>query len=255
MAEMKAQKMEMAVEMYATSGGTRTVDSQVRMRILSMLLEKEMSFEEIVHSLGKAKSTVSVHLKGLALDDIIGSREDVNDARRKIFFLRSNYLGGLSKKKGVDRDMDDYMSGYALGSGDPFTFLRLMFRTFRVSLLNEGIEIDPILLDAGMKVGQVLYRKVADPDMGVLLENLSDFWKAQSLGKIEVESAEPLAIRIYDCFECQDLPVLGRPACAFDSGILATVFSKHFDERMNAIETHCYSMGDDHCRFEVRKVC
>lgn len=255
MVAMKAQKKAMAVEIYSTPGGTKAVDSKVRMRILSMLLENEMSFDEIVTSLGKAKSTVSVHLKGLAQEEIIGSREDSDDARKKIFFIRANYLGGLSKRKRVDRDMRDYISGYALGSGDPFTFLRLMFRTFRVSLLNEGIEIDPILHKAGMQVGEVLYRKVADPDISVLLENLSIFWKAQSLGKMEIETGEPLAIRIYDCFECQDLPLLGRPACAFDSGILTTVFSKHFAKGMSAIETHCYAMGDDHCRFEVKKVC
>ena len=58
-----------------------------------------------------------------------------------------------------------------------------------------------------------------------------------------MENVEPLAIRIYECFECQDLPLLGRPACAFDSGILTTVFSRHFGKSTNVVETHCYWMG------------
>ena len=56
-----------------------------------MLHEREMSFDEIVAATGKAKSTVSVHLKGLAIDEIIGSRENGHDARKKIFFIRSNF--------------------------------------------------------------------------------------------------------------------------------------------------------------------
>jgi predicted hydrocarbon binding protein len=240
--------------MFSTPGGIKTVNSQVRMDILAMLLKREMSFDELVTALGKAKSTISVHLKGLTEDGIIGSREDPDDARKKIFFIRSSYLGRLSKRKKVDRDMEAYISNYALGAGDPFTFFRLMFRTFRISLLDEGIDIDPVLHDAGMKMGGALYRQVADPELDGLIDNLSAFWTAQSLGRIEVESIEPLNIRIYDCYECQDLPPLGRPACAFDSGILESVFSDHFGSKMSAVETHCYAMGDDHCRFEVRKV-
>jgi predicted hydrocarbon binding protein len=254
MAAKKAGRGEGVVEMFSTPGGIRTVDSQARMDILSMLLKREMSFDELVASSGKAKSTVSVHLKGLVEEGVIGSREDPDDARKKIFYITSSYLGRLSKRKRVDRDMEDYISSYAAGSSDPFTFFRLMFRTLRVSLLNEGIDIDPVLHDAGVKVGEALCRKVEAPEVEGLLENLAAFWKAQSLGKIEVESVEPLAIRIYDCFECQELPPIGRPACAFDSGILESVFSRHFEERMRAIETACYAMGDDHCRFEVRKV-
>ncbi|WP_019177184.1 V4R domain-containing protein [Methanomassiliicoccus luminyensis] len=247
-----AKKGKRTVEMFATPGGIKTVDSQVRMGILSMLLEKEMSFDEIVASSGKVKSTVSVHLKGLTDEGIIGSRPDPRDARKKIFYIKSSYLGGLSQRRKVDKDMEEYISNFTWGSGDPFKFFRLVFRTFRVSLLNEGIDIDPVLHDAGMRVGEALYQKVGDQDIDVLLSNLAAFWGEQKLGRLEVESVEPLAIRIYDCYECQDLPQLGRPACAFDSGILGKVFSMHFGAEMKAIETHCYAMGDDHCRFEVK---
>jgi predicted hydrocarbon binding protein len=250
----RVRQADRVADMFSTPGGIKTVNSQVRMDILAMLLKREMSFDELVMASGKAKSTVSVHLKGLTEEGIIGSKEDPDDARKKIFFIRSSYLGRLSKRKKADKDMEAYLSNYTLETGDPFTFFRLMFRTIRVSLLNEGIDIDPVLHDTGMNVGGALYRQVANPELESLIDNLAAFWKAQSLGRIEMESIEPLNICIYDCYECKDLPPLGRPACALDSGILESVFSAHFDSKMSAIETNCYAMGDEHCRFEVRKV-
>jgi len=56
---------------------------------------------------------------------------------------------------------------------------------------------------------------------------------------------------VYDCFECGDLPQLGRPACAFDSGVLKAVFSRFFESDQQVTETACYAMGDDHCRFLI----
>jgi len=253
MKPMKKAREERAVEMFATPGGIKTVDSPVRMKILSMLLEREMSFDQIVASSGKVKSTVSVHLKGLTDEGIVASKADPEDARKKIFYINSSYLGGLSKRKKLEKDMEEYITRYALGSGDPFTFFRFMFRTIRVSLLNEGIDIDPVLHDAGLQVGEALSRKVSDEDLGELLDKLSLFWQEQKLGRIEVESLEPLTILVFDCFECQDLPYLGRAACSFDSGILQKVFSEHFKGDAGVKETHCYAMGDDYCRFEIKR--
>ncbi len=248
---MKAKKDERAAELFATQDGIRAVESPVRMRIVSMLLKKEMSFDEIVASSGKAKSTISVHLKGLADDGIVASRAVEGDARKKIFFIDSSYLGGLSRRRKLEKDMEEYISNFALSSEDPFAFFRLMFRTIRVALLNEGIDLDPVLREAGQKVGEALYVKVADGDINRLLEGLAAFWGAQKLGRIEVKSTEPLVIYVYDCFECQDLPFLGRPACAFDSGVLETVFSKHYGCPADVKETNCYAMGDGYCRFEI----
>jgi predicted hydrocarbon binding protein len=51
---------------------------------------------------------------------------------------------------------------------------------------------------------------------------------------------------------CGDLPQLGRPACAFDAGILSAVFSLHFKKKQQVEETACYAVDDDHCRFVIR---
>jgi predicted hydrocarbon binding protein/predicted transcriptional regulator len=252
---MKAKKArdERAAELFATSGGIRAVDSPVRMKIVSMLLKKEMSFDDIVASSGKVKSTISVHLKSLVDDGIVSSRADRMDARKKIFFIDSGYLGGLSRRKKIEKDMEEYITGHALDSDDPFAFFRLMFRTIRVSLLNDGIDLDPVLRDAGGKVGNALYGKVADDDTDMLLKSLAVFWSANRLGRLEVKGKEPLVIHVYDCFECQDLPFLGRPACAFDSGILETIFSRHYGSAVDVKETSCYTMGDGFCRFVIER--
>jgi predicted hydrocarbon binding protein len=249
----KPGKGRAAIELFSTSSGIRAVDSPTRVRILALLKDREMSFDDIVEALGKVKSTVSVHLKTLADEGIVGSRTDPDDARKKIFFINSEYLGGLSRRQRLEKDMEDYVKKYLASSDDPFAFFRFMFRTIRVSLLNEGIDIDPVLHDAGVKVGEALYRDIGGGDLDELLKRLSEFWTAHALGRVEAEIGDSLVLYVRDCFECQDLPYLGKPSCAFDSGVLQAVFSRHYGEAMDVIETNCYTMGDDYCRFVIEK--
>ncbi len=237
-----------AIGLFSTPAGIRTVQSPVRVKILSVLSTRDLPFDEIVRLSGRAKSTVSVHLKGLEQDGIISSRPDPGDERKKIFSLRSQALGNLTGRVALD---DADLPGRLADGRDPFGFYRYMFRTIRVSLLAEGINIDPVLRESGNRVGRTIAADLADKDLPALLEKLQTFWKRHNLGTLEVESLTPLTLRAYDCFECGDLPQLGRPACAFDSGVLEAVFSDHFGHSLQADETACYAMGDDHCRFVI----
>ncbi len=54
---------------------------------------------------------------------------------------------------------------------------------YRVALINKRINIDPILQDAGVKVGEALYGQVADPEMEKFIENIARFWEAHKLGR------------------------------------------------------------------------
>jgi uncharacterized protein len=238
-----------AIGLFSTPAGIRTVESPVRVKILSVLSTRDLAFDEIVRLSGRAKSTVSVHLRGLEEDGIIGSRADPKDERKKIFFLRSASLGNLSA--GLPDDDAKDRADLRISESDPFGFYRYMFRTIRVSLLAEGINIDPVLRESGFRVGRTLAVNLADKDLPILLDKLGIFWKTHNLGTLEIESLAPLTLKAYDCFECGDLPQLGRPACAFDSGILEAVFSEHFGKKQAVNETACFAMGDDHCRFVI----
>ncbi len=249
----KGKAPDNSIAMFATQDGIRTVGSPVRKKIVDMLKEQEMGFDAIVEASGKAKSTVSVHLQSLVKNGIVSSKPDVKDARKKVFFIDASYLGGLSSREKLEEDMNAYMAKYASKSMNQFEFFRLMFRTMRVGLLNEGIDIDPVLHEAGINVGKGIYPQLASDDLEQVLGNVASFWETHDLGRVKVKSLEPLILHVYDCFECQDLPFLGRPACAFDSGILTSLFSAHFGDDREATETKCYAMGDNYCCFYVTK--
>jgi predicted hydrocarbon binding protein len=227
------------------------VQSPARAQILTVLAKRDLPFDEIVRLSGKAKSTVSVHLQGLEREGIIAGKADPADSRKKIFSLRSQRLGDLASEKPVIRDDNSELLTRLVAGPDPFKFYRLMFRTIRVSLLQEGINIDPVLQQAGYHVGERIYSAIAAPDLTEILEKTAGFWKTNNLGVLEIESTAPLVLKVYDCFECGSLPQLGRPACAFDSGVLQAIFTRHFQLPQRVDETACYAMGDDHCRFVI----
>ena len=238
------------IELFSTKDGVKVIRSPVRVKILAMLREGELSFDEIVNLSSKAKSTVSSHLKAMVQEGIINSRTDPQDARKKIFFIQSEYLGKIQREQ-LQEDISAYIQRYISSENDPFEFFRLIFHTLRVSLLIQGVDIDPILHEAGLKVGETLYVKVKDPDMETFLGNIAQFWETHSLGAVEIKTLNPLTISVMDCFECSGLPYLGRPACAFDSGILEALFNTYYQQETRVKETKCYAMGDQHCRFII----
>lgn len=245
------EKENLSIELFATPHGVKAIKSPVRVKILSILREGDLSFDELVKFSGRAKSTVSSHLKSLSREGIIGSRVDPYDARKKIFFLKSEYIGKIQHQQ-LQEDISSYIQRYISSENDPFEFFRLIFHTLRISMITQGVDMDPILHEAGLKVGTALYEKVKALDLDNFLGNITRFWQTHSLGTVEVKSQDPLIIKVQDCFECSGLPYLGRPACAFDSGILESLFSIYNNETTKVKETKCYALGDKYCSFEIQ---
>jgi uncharacterized protein len=246
-----ANRTPIEVGFFRTSLGLRVVDSPTRGRILGLLGNGELAFEEIVAQTGRAKSTVSVHLRELVADGVLGSRNDVLDGRRKYFYIEAEYLGRLSESERLEADVGRILADYNPADPDPSVFFRAVLRSIRVAMLGEGINIDPVLHAAGRGLGQGLARTFAGMTTEELLAALAEFWNRHALGRFEVVATEPLELVVYDCFECMDLPYLGRPACAFERGLLTAVFEGHYGSAALVDETACYAMGSGHCRFVI----
>jgi len=250
--ETRERKSTGEIKIYGTPGGVNVIDSPIKAKILSSLKDGGLNGSDIVSLTGKSKSNISANLKDLIEAGIVDYRQDTVDGRRKIFYIKSRYLGEISGEIDLEKDVEDYLTTHVTQSSDPFKFFRYVFRTIRVALIKEGVNIDPILHNAGIKVGQTFYDELKDPETDKLTKNLALFWESHKLGRIKVEDMNPLTIRAYDCFECEDLPKIGRSACAFDSGILEAIFSAHFHREMNVEEVKCYAKGDEFCCFIIK---
>jgi predicted hydrocarbon binding protein len=118
-------------------------------------------------------------------------------------------------------------------------------------LIQEGINIDPILQSTGNSIGRSIFDKLYDDDLNVFMDNIADFWQRKGLGRITFTIGQVIRVTTYDCFECELLPKTGKPACYLDTGILEGLFTEFFNLPVSVIETQCYTMGDEKCVFEI----
>ncbi len=231
--------------------GVNVVKSPVKLTILEMLRDTEMEFDEIVNNTGKSKSTVSVHLKSLRENGIISYRVHPNDNRKKIFFINSKYLGSvdISEPKEIKEAQSDYLIQNIVEEDAEFS--TLLFHTLKAMLIQEGVNIDPILQSTGNSIGRSIFNKMYDDDLDVFMNNIADFWQRKGLGRLTFDVGQIIKITTYDCFECELLPKTGKPACFLDTGIFEGLFTEFFNLPVSVIETQCYTMGDQKCVFEI----
>lgn len=239
------------IQICTSERGLKAIDSPLKGQILEMLEAGEMDFEEIVTRTGKAKSTISVHLKALSEAGITVSRPDPSDARRRLFSLNGRIL---IRTLALDRDMkwaDNFFPDRLPPDATTRDVFSFILTALRVSLISDGIEIHPILSQAGRRAGKAIYHLVEDDDTLSFFSRISCFWEKFGLGKMELERDDPFTIVIRDCFECMDLPLTGKPECSFGGGVLSALFSAHHGEAREAIEKNCYATGSNLCRFEI----
>jgi uncharacterized protein len=241
------------VSLFSTKTSVVAIESPIKRLIIRMISSGEISFDEIVAKTGKAKSTISVHLRDLEKSGLIASRPDPQDQRKRLLSMKSEPIGSLTN---ADRRHAQHHISLEPGElpfteGDIASFFRYSLKVFRTEAMNLGMNIDPILQRAGMRIGTVLNPLISDPTLAGKVSKMNQFWESHGLGTISLVSADPITLRVEGCFECQDLPVTGHGSCAFDIGVLSSLFSEEFQNMPEVVEVECYSSGFDHCTFVI----
>ncbi len=243
------------VRLFSTENSVIAVDSPIKLRILELVAAGPVPFDRIVEETGKAKSTISVHIRDLEQSGLITTETDPRDTRRRLIALSSHAIGRLTN---ADRDArlparvrDDMAADRPFRDDDIVSFFRYSVRVFRTQAMAMGINLDPVLQRTGFEVGSVLAPLVAAPNVTEVARKMDLFWQAHGLGAITLASTDPLTLDVRGCFECEDLPVTGHGTCSFDIGVLSAIFSHHLGCPVNVVEEQCYSSGDERCIFVI----
>ncbi|MGV8087767.1 MAG: V4R domain-containing protein [Methanomicrobiales archaeon] len=229
------------------------ISSPVKVLILDLVKRGPTPLEIIVERSGKAKSTITKHIQDLEEAGLIVTHTNPDDNRRRILTISADEIGRLTSAESSIRPGIYYIPklNSTFSGEDIAQFFRFILVTLRTKAMTIGINIDPVLKQAGIQVGEVLAPALAAETNDGVVKKIAEFWKIHHLGIVTLCSTMPLSIEVKDCFECQDLPVTGHEGCPFDKGVITAIFSYHLKCPVTVVEEECYSKGNDRCLFVI----
>jgi len=238
---------------FSTENGMVALDSPVKLKILEFVHTRSRSFEEVVNECCKAKSTISVHLKDLVMQNIILEQKDPYDKRKKYYSLNSQFIAysQTPMQNCYNRIIDRLMNTVDSGNSE-IEFFRTLCHTIRYGLEAYGMNPKPVFKKIGNDIGKKMGKFFVAGSIEELLSGLAEFWQLHGLGEIEIDNLDSLTLIVHDCFDCSDMPDVGRTLCALDEGIFEGIFEASLKLSVTVKEVECYGTGHNHCKFEIR---
>lgn len=232
------------IKIYATTKGIKIVDSPIKIQILN-ILDGQVSEIEIVKQTGKSKSTISVHLKNLIDEEIISFKSHPLDRRSKLFYIYADYIGEICPDKIIYKlpEIESQITSKA-------QLYMELFRQFKSILLIHGLQIEPLEVATGQRIGEHLYSQFEYETLEQLTELVKDKFNELDLGQLKISSFEPLILKNNGCHECFKLQY-NISTCNVTKGILKSIFESHFNREVSVEEVECTSKYDDCCTFTV----
>lgn len=234
---------------FSTKDGMVALDSPIKLKILKFIGNQSRPFDEIVSETHKAKSTISVHLKDLLKQSIITEQRDATDRRRKYYALNSQFIAysDMPMHKSYEMIIDRLICSV----DSEFEFFKTLCHTIRYGLEAYGMNPKPVMKRIGNDIGRKMTGLFRSDNMDELLLECAHFWNTHRLGRMQIENSDSLSITVFDCFDCSDMPDVGRTLCSLDEGFLEGVLESRLNLMSLVEEVECFGTGYDHCTFIV----
>jgi uncharacterized protein len=238
------------VEIYSTKKGMIAIESPIKNKILKKLMERDLTFEELIEVCGKSKSTMSVHLNDLLEMGLVYKRIDQHDRRKKFFSINTDLL--VSSSTPVSEHYQTILRAIPATADDRYGFMKSLFHLIRCGMETYGIDTSPALKKMGRDVGKALAKRFKSTTAPELYKEVAAFWEMQGLGKVRVVAGDVPTIIVDDCFDCGTMPNIGRTQCSLDEGMLEAIIEEKLKVRCSIEETECHATGHGHCKFIIK---
>ncbi len=232
---------------------------KTRLKIVELLSEKELTNSQLARMLNLSKPTISHHLKILLDSGIVKiSRieHEEHGIQMKFYAVNPNILSFvlLKENKLMEQISKEIQEVMRLRSSTSDSHANNAFlRMLRSAVLDTGIDMDKPFYYAGYNIGvNVISKEVKANTLKDVLKEFAQMWEELKLGTVELMGENKIQVK--DCYQCGNMPNIGKLLCSSDAGILAGVLDTIFGKRYCVIETKCWGTGYDLCEFEIKEL-
>lgn len=249
--------------------GGEVKKGDVRRAIILSLMEHPLTVTQLAKTLRVSKPTVTYHISKLKREGFVELSKvevDTRGFQRRYYMIKESVkLRAINHKAEEDyqkvassviSQLDMELRGKRLR--EPLSnYINISFlRMLHMVLYRSGVKLDGVLRDCGRKVGkEVISKHIIGSTFKEILSDVGRFWEKHELGRVEVvEMGENHAtIRVYDCYDCANMPNIGKTICHLDEGMLSGIFEAKLGDRYEAVEVKCWGNGYTYCEIRIDK--
>jgi DNA-binding transcriptional ArsR family regulator len=232
-------------ELYITPKGTVQVSSDVKLRILHELEERDLSLTEIAKKVSKAQSTISVHLDSLIEDELISVHDDMMDNRKKYYSLIA-----LPFAKSVESSDESRELAFKLltkVAQDPEKMVKSLPRFVFLGFDGLGLNVDPMANILGFIHGAAMSGSLSGKTLEDTIDSVRSYFIEMGLGEVSVYSSRPLTIIVKD-----NLPLTeGSAKCLIQycAGFISRVLEDATGRPYSLVSSEVFGTDFNYIRF------
>ncbi len=240
-----SEEVSKSFELYITPNGILQVSSDVKLKILHELEERDLSLTEIAKKVSKAQSTISVHLDNMVEDQLIAVHDDLQDNRKKYYSLIALPFGKSVQSSDESRELAFQMLTKV--AQDPKKMVSNLPRFIFLGFDGMGLNVDPMANIMGYIHGMGLSGSLTGKTLEDTIANARTYFLEMGLGEVSVFSVKPLTIIIKDSMPLTE----GAAKCLiqYTSGFFSRILEDATGKPYEMISSEVFGTDFNYVRF------